>query len=361
MTRNNRVEKELLLVKPLLSICVPTYNRSSLLRVMLQAALPQVKECGDRVELWISDNASPDDTQEVVEASRPLGPSQYSRNHRNLGFIGNILKLTTELAQGEYVWLVGDDDLLFPGAVARVISTLEANRNLDIVAANFRLASGPDHWPADATGGYDGPCYRLFTTIEEGPVQSWKQLLDPESDLCTAMFAEIVRRQLWVNYWRRRNRSFNGNKLSLTTVFPHSIMFADTVMNSPSYYIQAPLLTVFSGVQSYEDKMGRIWTIYYPRLLHYYQQRGLSGSQLERCVEGVYRKYHYHLPPLLQDKRYWPIAITLSYLAVGWRYRIAWVLLHRAIRQTNRPWFVSKFIGLIAKIKRVVAFGFSRP
>src|SRR4030095_6701459 len=99
---------------PLLSICIPTYNRAERLRVMLQAVLPQVAAHADKVELWISDNASSDHTPQVVADAHVLGPLQYSRNSSNLGIVGNLITLTSELARGEFVWGLGDDDLLRP-------------------------------------------------------------------------------------------------------------------------------------------------------------------------------------------------------------------------------------------------------
>lgn len=50
-------------IKPYLSICIPTYNRSEVLKESLMQLL---KYEGDDIEVVISDNCSPDNTEEVV-------------------------------------------------------------------------------------------------------------------------------------------------------------------------------------------------------------------------------------------------------------------------------------------------------
>ena len=51
--------------RPLLTIAIPTYNRSAFLSELLDCLLPQLL-AEPRVELLISDNASPDDTLQLL-------------------------------------------------------------------------------------------------------------------------------------------------------------------------------------------------------------------------------------------------------------------------------------------------------
>ena len=52
-------------VKPLLSICIPTYNRSGYLEQCLESIVHQ--ERFDEIEVIISDNCSTDDTEAVCK------------------------------------------------------------------------------------------------------------------------------------------------------------------------------------------------------------------------------------------------------------------------------------------------------
>ena len=75
----------------LLTIAIPTYNRSRYLARLLESLLPQLKG-ESRVELIISDNASPDETQATVEEYRLRGLDfRFIRNETNIGAEANFI------------------------------------------------------------------------------------------------------------------------------------------------------------------------------------------------------------------------------------------------------------------------------
>jgi abequosyltransferase len=117
--------------KPLLTLAIPTYNRSACLAQLLEVLLPQL--AGEsRVELIISDNSSPDETAAVVESFRKKGlVVTYSRNETNIGADANFIRCF-EMAGGEYVWIFGDDDVIVPGGLQEVLRHLE-NRIYDLL------------------------------------------------------------------------------------------------------------------------------------------------------------------------------------------------------------------------------------
>jgi abequosyltransferase len=91
------------------------------LQETLNCFLPQIE---DGVEIVISDNASTDDTQVMVESYRSSHfPIVYHRWPENMGADRNFLKVI-ELAQGEYCWLFGSDDTVSPGVVGKVLTML---------------------------------------------------------------------------------------------------------------------------------------------------------------------------------------------------------------------------------------------
>ncbi|HEY0796717.1 MAG TPA: glycosyltransferase family 2 protein [Acidisarcina sp.] len=109
--------------KPLLTIAIPTYNRSSSINELLSHLAPQLKGVSS-VELIISDNASTDSTPSVVEHFQCSGVAlTYLRNETNLGMDGNFLQCF-ERARGKYVWLIGDDDVLVPGGLQKILKSL---------------------------------------------------------------------------------------------------------------------------------------------------------------------------------------------------------------------------------------------
>lgn len=105
-----------------LTIAIPTFNRKPRLERCLITLLEQV--AGKSVELLVSDNASCDDTQFFMEAFCLEHPEvTYIRNTENIGPDRNFLNCYNKAA-GEYVLLLGDDDVLLPGAVDTILQAL---------------------------------------------------------------------------------------------------------------------------------------------------------------------------------------------------------------------------------------------
>jgi abequosyltransferase len=115
---------------PLLTIAIPTYNRSRFLAELLDVLKPQMTPS---VELIISDNASTDDTQVLLEEFSKCGLKfRYIRNQCNLGADRNVLQCFEE-ARGKYVWIFGDDDIILPGALKKIIWLLSQQQQYDLV------------------------------------------------------------------------------------------------------------------------------------------------------------------------------------------------------------------------------------
>lgn len=96
--------------RPLISICIPTYNRAEVLRKSLEAYV----HCDGfdyEIEIVISDNASTDTTQEVGR--------YYASKHENIKYFRNEenirdrnFPLSMERATGEYLKLMKDNLIL---------------------------------------------------------------------------------------------------------------------------------------------------------------------------------------------------------------------------------------------------------
>jgi len=115
----------------LLSICIPTYNRNAYLTELLESIAQQVTADaleGQDLGIYVSDNASTDGTRITVEKFRPNLPGlQYSCNESNIGGDNNIL-LCSRLGSGLYRWIVGDDELINPGALAYILMILRREK-----------------------------------------------------------------------------------------------------------------------------------------------------------------------------------------------------------------------------------------
>jgi glycosyltransferase involved in cell wall biosynthesis len=102
----------------LISICIPTFRRATLLQEAIDSCLVQTYR---PIEIIIGDDSPDDETQRMIQAIQ--GDSavkiQYVKNIPSLGQAANINKLFT-LASGDRLVLLHDDDLLVPDALTKL-------------------------------------------------------------------------------------------------------------------------------------------------------------------------------------------------------------------------------------------------
>jgi abequosyltransferase len=145
-------ESPLEMAKPLLTIAIPTYNRARFLRELLPALAGELRD-ESRVELIISDNASPDETPSVVQDFVQHGLRvRYIRNDQNIGPDANFLQCFQQ-ASGKYFWLFSDDDLIVPGGLARILAYCETAEYDLIWVSNYPF--GDSHKPLAIKAGRD--------------------------------------------------------------------------------------------------------------------------------------------------------------------------------------------------------------
>lgn len=79
----------------------------------------------ENVEVLVSDNASTDNTRQLLENfDEGRMRFRWVSQVENLGLDGNMRYLYQH-SQAEYVWYFSDDDVLYPGAIERVLGVLK--------------------------------------------------------------------------------------------------------------------------------------------------------------------------------------------------------------------------------------------
>lgn len=106
-------------IKPLLTFCIPAYNRKSYLVRCIRSIVASITaEWKGRIEIIISDNASEPSLQTEVDKIRDQTGAniKYFRNDQNVGAERNFF-LAVQKATGDYVVIFGSDDILTPDAL----------------------------------------------------------------------------------------------------------------------------------------------------------------------------------------------------------------------------------------------------
>jgi glycosyltransferase involved in cell wall biosynthesis len=128
----------------LLTIAIPTFNRAGKLDVQLAWLANAIKGFENEIEIFVSDNCSTDNTQEIISKwKNALGNVTFrsSRNSENIGVMRNIGKCLTS-GHTKYVWAVGDDDPIQDRTIPYVIEKFKKYDDLSLLLLNF---SGRDH------------------------------------------------------------------------------------------------------------------------------------------------------------------------------------------------------------------------
>ena len=119
---------------PTVSVCIPTYNRGSMLRDSIHSVLTQTFS---DFELIISDNASEDDTESIVRSFSDER-IRYSRNSSNIGVRHNWNRCLA-LARGKYIAIFPDDDIMLPENLARKVAVLAGHPHVGLVHSHYQV------------------------------------------------------------------------------------------------------------------------------------------------------------------------------------------------------------------------------
>ena len=114
-------------MRPKLSLCIPTWNRVHFLKDALQSGLRELATLPmGTVDILVCNNASDDGTAELIAQYREEHPElRVITNTENVGFEQNYLNCI-EYARGEFVWVMGDDDVWLPGSIAKVLHEIDS-------------------------------------------------------------------------------------------------------------------------------------------------------------------------------------------------------------------------------------------
>ena len=119
-----------LLQRPLLTLAIPTYNRLDCLRLLIESVINQIPSegiLGETFELLISNNASTDGTTEYLNGLINIPGISVIQQPINCGPVDNVIQCY-EAAKGQFVWIMGDDDVPLVGAVLAVMECLERDQ-----------------------------------------------------------------------------------------------------------------------------------------------------------------------------------------------------------------------------------------
>jgi glycosyltransferase involved in cell wall biosynthesis len=232
-------------MSPKLSICIATFNRGGFIAETLDAIIAQLDP---HVELIVVDGASQDNTASVV--SRYLLPERrirYVRESVNSGVDADYDK-AVGYATGEYCWLMTDDDLIEPDAVASVLEALRDGP--DLVVANSGVFSSDMATVLNE---------RMLAFDEDREYQGGtEEFFADVVDYLSFIGGVIVKRQIWCE---RDRSSYYGS------LFIHLGVLLQTPLSGLVRVLARPLIRIRYGNAMWTPRAFEIWMFKWPALI----------------------------------------------------------------------------------------------
>jgi abequosyltransferase len=232
--------------KPLLSICIATFNRGNFIKETIDSILSQNNEL---VEIIIVDGASIDQTQEILSNYATKHDNlYYYREQLNSGVDGDYDK-AVKYAKGEYCWLMTDDDILKDDSIAYLIGILKLNK--DLVVVNSEV------WNANLTK--DLKTKMINIPIDKNYSKDDEREMFIDIATCISFIGSvIIKKQIWIE---RNRETYYG------TLFVHvGVIFQQPFANGV-YLVSKTILKIRYGNSMWTPKSFEIWYYKWPKLI----------------------------------------------------------------------------------------------
>ena len=247
--------------RPLVSICIPTFNGEEWLRNCLNSALHQTY---DHLEILILDDVSTDDTVSIARTFRDER-IRISVNPRNRGLVGNWNECI-RLAQGSLIKLLFQDDTLYPECIEKMLGMFAADPHLGLVFARRDIVVEPDA-PAELArqlvANYSEP-HLKFAALRK--VTSGRQLFAEHlgKELYSSCIVEppstLIRKTVFqeLGLFNTRLHQICDIEMWLRIMFYYDIGFVDEKLLSYRFHGQA---ATASNHATGKNKYDRFWLL----------------------------------------------------------------------------------------------------
>ena len=151
----------------ILSICIPTYNRIEKVKNQVEFLINEGVCETEEVEVVISDNASPDGTYEKYLKNINHRNICVFEQEKNVGLINNLYTVLQK-ATGKYSWIIGDDDILYPGIIKHVLKIFHDYPDVGYVFLNHKYVHGnvvTSESVVSCKGGYNKNGLEIFENL----------------------------------------------------------------------------------------------------------------------------------------------------------------------------------------------------
>lgn len=128
--------------KPKVSVVITTYNNSKYIMEAIYSVLEQDYE---NKEIIIIDDASDDNTEELITVLKEKHPIFYLKKKVNQG-PGAARNLGIAASKGEYICFLDADDIYLPSNINKRIEIFNFQKDIGLVFSDFYWQKDPNHF-----------------------------------------------------------------------------------------------------------------------------------------------------------------------------------------------------------------------
>jgi len=231
----------------LLSIAIPSHNKTYFLIEAVDSIIRE-KEFGNEIDLVISDNSLNDETKKIYEKKYFKNKNVQWFNSKKYKCLDSNVNRAVELADGEYVWIFGDDDIIEKNILKKVIDFIKKETPAILILNSSSFSESG--------------------IIENSrmPINSPKIYHENQNDkflkeiggYLTYIGAIIVKKDLWIKHY---------DKSKIGKFFAHLQCIANIKIGRRAYFLPNTAINMRVGSQTWTSEHFLIWYKYYPEII----------------------------------------------------------------------------------------------
>ena len=289
-----------------LSICIPTYNRSKYLLNCLNSIFIAKRTSDLDFEVCISDNHSDEKIIPIINKFKKKFKINFQKNNKNLGMAKNIIK-SVSMAKGQYVWIMGNDDLVLPNTFKTLKKIFKQNLDVDFFYINtYNIENNfikKKNLPLN-TKKINFSQFKKFSNYKISEKRNFFDLINPfiSYEFLLSMNLCIFKRIHWTENTNKLNKkNLNDSRLysNFDNTAPHVKIWSAAFKDKKSYFFANPLSANIHGPRTIDwgDYIPLVEAVRIPEALECYRNNGMSFIRYFLCKNFALRRF---LPSLFK-------------------------------------------------------------
>jgi hypothetical protein len=202
------------------------------------------------------------------------------------------------MAKGEFIWFIGDDDLLIKDAIARLQKLILKNKECDFFWINsFNLNSEYlQKYPFPFNTNNLPKNMKRVSTVKDDIKLNFFDLIDHRlsSDFLFGMFLSVFRRKKWDKNLHVIDKKLIKDPNSWSN-FENTCFFlkvyCEAFKKSKAYFCSKPLSVNLFGIREWGNLYPLIEIVRMPEALDYYRSKGLNFFRYVICKNYALRNF----------------------------------------------------------------------